>query len=162
MRKIYTDIPPHLDPDGSDDPYLIMIDRLMDMAFAYMLTGDSRFLAVVPRMTTVATWRDQGATAPEGLGGSPDNVSLNEYLSLIFDWFYDELTPQQKGKILDGLRWRTDHILYNYSWRSKHGAEMNPNSVAIASSSHPYENINYAFIAGIAAYEEDELLQDYV
>ncbi len=154
MRDIYRDIPPWLDPDGSDAPYLQMIDRLMNMAFAYVLTSDKRFLAVVDRLVTVASWGREGETRPEGMGGSPDNVSLNEYLGLFYDWFYDILTPEQRKIVLEGLRWRVDHIVNNYSWRRGGGSRVTPHSIAVSGSSHPYENINYTLPAGLAAYEE--------
>lgn len=154
LREIYRDIPPWLDPDGTDAPYLQMIDRLMNMAFAWVLTGDDRFLAVVDHLVTVASWGTEGGSRPEGMGGSPDNVSLNEYLSLFYDWFYHVLTPEQRKTVLEGLRWRVDHIVNNYSWRRDGGSRVTPHSIAVAGSSHPYENINYTLPAGLAAYEE--------
>jgi len=156
LREIYSDIPPWLDPDGGDAPYLQMADRLISMAFAYMLSGDERFLEVVERLVTVASWGRTGETRPEGVegGGSPDNVSLIEYLSLFYDWFYDELSPAQRATVLEGLRWRVEHIVNNYSWRQGVGSKVYPYSISIAGSSHPYENINYTFPAGLAAYEE--------
>jgi len=154
MRKRYSDIPPWLDPDGSDAPYLQMIDRLMNMAFAYMLSGDDRFLAVVDRLVTVASWGREGETRSEGMGGSPDNVSLNEYLGLFYDWFYDVLTPGQRKVVIESLRWRLEHIVNNYSWRQRRGTRVYPYSIAVGGSSHPYENINYTFPAALAAYEE--------
>jgi hypothetical protein len=128
----------------------------MNMAFAYMLSEDERFLAVVDRLMTVASWGRTGETRPEGMegGGSPDNVSLIEYLSLFYDWFYDRLTPVQKSVVLEGLRWRVEHIVNNYSWRQRNGTKVYPYSISIAGSSHPYENINYTLPAGLAAYEE--------
>jgi len=156
LREIYSDIPPWLDPDGGDAPYLQMADRLISMAFAYMLSGDERFLEVVERLVTVASWGRTGETRPEGVEGgrSPDNVSLIEYLSLFYDWFYDELSPAQRATVLEGLRWRVEHIVNNYSWRQGVGSKVYPYSISIAGSSHPYENINYTFPAGLAAYEE--------
>jgi hypothetical protein len=156
LREIYEDIPPWLDPDGGDAPYLQMADRLMNMAFAYMLSGDERYLSVVERLVIVASWGKTGETRPEGVEGgrSPDNVSLIEYLSLFYDWFYDRLTPVEKKTVLEGLRWRVEHIVNNYSWRQGNGTRVYPYSIAVAGSSHPYENINYTLPAGLAAYEE--------
>ncbi len=154
LRTIFDDIPPWLDPDGTDAPYLQMADRLMNMAFAWVLTADTRYLAVTERMVTLATWGAGGATRPEGMGGSPDNVSLNEYFALFYDWFYHVMTPAQKKTVLNALRWRVEHIIDNYSWLRDNGSGIAPHSVAVAGSSHPYENINYTWVAGLAAYEE--------
>lgn len=126
LREIYQEIPPWLDPDGGDAPYLQMADRLMNMAFAFMLTEDERFLAVVDRLVTVASWGRMGETRPEGMEGgrSPDNVSLIEYLSLFYDWFYDKLSPAQRATVLEGLRWRVEHIVNDYSWRQGRGVRF--------------------------------------
>jgi len=156
LREIYEDIPPWKDPDGGDAPYLLMADHLMNMAFAYMLSGDEKFLPVMERMVTVASWGRTGETRPEGMGGgrSPDNVSLIEYLSLFYDWFYERLSARDRGIVLEGLRWRVEHIVNDYSWRQGEGTLVYPYSIAVAGSSHPYENINYTLPAGLAAYEE--------
>jgi len=152
LRGLYPDIPPWLDPDGGDAPYLLIIERLMNMAFAYMLTGDERFLAVTGRLRTVAAYGTGGATSPEGLGGSEDYVALNEYLSLFYDWFYDHLSPVARSQVLESLRWRTEHIVNSYSWRGRKGTRVSPSSIAVCGSSHPFENINYTVPAGLAAY----------
>ena len=153
LRRLHPDIPPWPDPDGGDAVYLLIIERLMNMAFAYMLTGDERFLAVVERLKRVAAYRTGGETSPEGLGGSEDYVALNEYLSLFYDWFYDHLSPARRSAVLGSLRWRTEHIVNNYSWRQRKGTRVYPYSIAVCGSSHPFENINYTVPAGLAAYE---------
>ena len=161
MRGVYADIPPWEDPDGGDEPYLLMVGRLANMAFVYMLTEDERFLAVKERFLSVASWGQTGETRPEGMqgGGSPDNVSLIEYLSIFYDWFYNSLTPEERAIVLEGLRWRAEHIVNDYSWRQGKGTRVYPYSVAVAGSSHPYENINYTFPAGLAAYEEGGIFE---
>lgn len=154
LRELLPDIPPWLDPDGGDAPYLIMIERLMNMAFAFVLTGEEKYLDVAPRLVTVAEYAPGGQTSPEGLGGSEDNVALNEYLSLFYDWFYNHLPRRMRNSVLESLRWRTEHIVNNYSWRQRQGTRVYPHSIAVCGSSHPFENINYTVPAGLAAYEE--------
>ncbi|MBW7996716.1 MAG: hypothetical protein FVQ81_09165 [Candidatus Glassbacteria bacterium] len=160
LRALYPDIPAWPDPDGGDDPYMLIIERLMNMAFAHMLTGDNRFLAVAGRMVTVAGWTTGGATAPSGTeGGGEDAVALNEYLSLFYDWFHDRLTADMRKIVLESLRWRTDHIVNSYSWRQRRGTRVSAGSIAVGPSSHPFENINYTVPAGLAAYEEGGIFQ---
>lgn len=153
LRERFRDIPPHLDPDGSSLPYLFMIERLTNMAFAWVLTGDQRYLAVIDPFVALAAYPPGGPTSPEGIGGSEDYGVVTEFLSLFYDWFYHELKPAQRKVVLEGLRWRTDHIVNSYSWRQRKGKAVYPYSVAVAGSSHPYENISTTFPAGLAAYE---------
>ncbi|HUU26982.1 MAG TPA: DUF4962 domain-containing protein [archaeon] len=159
LQELYPDIPGRLDPDGGELPYLKLADRLIEMAFAYMLTGDRKFRAVTGPFLTLASYPPGGRSSPEGLGGNEDYVALNEYLSLFYDWFYNEMTPAQREKILACLRWRVDHIVNSFSWRSRGGSRVYPHSIAVAGSSHPYENINYTFPSGLAAYEEGGLFK---
>ncbi|MBN2288458.1 MAG: hypothetical protein JXQ83_03930, partial [Candidatus Glassbacteria bacterium] len=153
LRERYRDLPSKLDPDGGDLPYLFMFERLTNMAFAWVLTGDDRFLAVIDRLVALASYPPGGPTSPEGAGGNEDYGVVTEFLSLFYDWFYHALTPGQRATVIEGLRWRTDHIVNNYSWHQRRGEAVYPYSVAVAGSSHPYENINTAFPAGLAAYE---------
>ena len=131
LCEIYEDIP------EVREPYLMIIDRLMQVAFAYMLTGDDKYLPVVNRLVTVASYGPTGITRPEGMKGvgspaRPDNVEINEFLALFYDWFYKKMTPQQRETVLESLRWRTEHIMYSYSWRSRKGSRVMPSSVAVA------------------------------
>ena len=117
---MYEDIP------EAREPYLMIIDRLMYVAFAYILTGDDKYLPVVERLVTVASYGPTGITRPEGMPGyggraRPDNVEINEDLALFYDWFYNLMTPRQREIVLESLRWRTEYIMYSYSWRSRKG-----------------------------------------
>jgi hypothetical protein len=154
LRELFHDLPSKLDPDGGDLPYLFMFERLTNMAFAWVLTGEQRYLAVIDRFVALASYPPGGPTSPEGIGGSEDYGVVTEFLSLFYDWFYDELSPDLRKEVLAGLRWRTDHIVNSYSWHQRKGKVVYPYSIAVAGSSHPYENINTAFPAGLAAYEE--------
>ncbi|MEA2064614.1 MAG: hypothetical protein U9P14_13000, partial [Gemmatimonadota bacterium] len=159
LRRKYPDIPAKLDLDGGSLLYLKLVDRLINMAFAYMITEEKNFLAVIKPFLTVAAYPPGGRSSPEGLGGNEDYVALNEYLALFYDWFYHEMSPAQREKVLACLRWRVDHIVNSFSWRANRGRQMRASSIAVAGSSHPYENINYTYVAGLAAYEKDELFR---
>ncbi len=159
LLQLYPDLAAQVGANGGSLLYLRLVNRLIKMAFAYMITADEDFLAVIEPFLTVAAYPPGGHSSPEGIGGNEDYVALNEFLALFYDWFYHEMSPDQRNKILACLHWRVDHIVNNYSWRTNHGKAMKASSIAVAGSSHPYENINYTYVAGLAAYEEDQLFR---
>lgn len=159
LCALYADIP------EVREPYLMIIDRLMYVCFAWVLTGDDKYLSVVERMVAVASYGPTGITRPEGMPGvggraRPDNVELNEDLALFYDWFYHQMSAGQRRIVLKSLRWRTEYIMYSYSWRRNQGKRVSPNSVVVAGSSHPYENLHYTLPAGLAAYESGGVFKE--
>lgn len=157
LRVRYKDLPEHLDPDGGDPVYLSIITRLTEMAFAWVLTGEDKYKAVMDRMLTVAAWPRGGQSSPSGAGGSEDYGAVTEFLSLFYDWFYHELSEAQREVVLESLRWRTDAIVNNFSWRSRDGSAMSAGSIALAGGSHQFENFNTTSPAGLVAWDRDSL-----
>ncbi len=153
LRERYPDLPRSLDPDGGGDSYMLIFDRLANMAFAWMLTGDRRFLPVKDRFLALAEIPRGGPTSPSGAGGSEDYGPVIEYLALAYDWLHHEYSPAERERLLAGLAWRVEHIVNSYSWRSEGGRRVSPHSIAVAGSSHPFENLNTCYPAGLAAYE---------
>jgi hypothetical protein len=50
-----------------------------------------------------------------GGDGSEDATQGNEFLALLFDWLYPDLTPNERQIMIKSLEWRVDHIMNNFS-----------------------------------------------
>lgn len=93
-------------------------EDLATVAFAWRITGDDRYAGVVERAVTWASYPPGGRSSPEGLGGdgAEDATQGNEFLALLFDWLYRDLTDEQRAVMIRSLEWRIDHIMNNFSW----------------------------------------------
>lgn len=91
---------------------------LATVAFVWRLTEDARYAGVVERAVIWASYPPGGRASPEGLGGdgSEDATQGNEFLALLFDWLYQDLTEAQRRTMIGSLVWRVDHIMNNFSW----------------------------------------------
>ncbi|MFP3905183.1 MAG: heparinase II/III family protein, partial [Armatimonadota bacterium] len=62
-----------------------------------------------------------GRASPEGYGtgdGNEDATQGNEFLALLFDWLYNDMTADQRAVMINSLEWRTDHIMNTFSFRT--------------------------------------------
>ncbi|HUS80254.1 MAG TPA: DUF4962 domain-containing protein [Armatimonadota bacterium] len=120
-RPWWSDFP---QTDRSPEPpqafYAIARDLAL-VAFTWRMTGDDRYAGVLERAVTWASYPPGGRSSPEGMGGdgSEDATQGNEYLALLFDWLYQDLTDEQRQVMIESLQWRVDHIMNRFSWRQR-------------------------------------------
>lgn len=113
--------------DRGEEPrqafYTIAAD-LATVAFVWRITGDERYAGVVERAVTWASYPPGGRASPEGLGGdgNEDATQGNEFLALLFDWLYEDLTEEQRAVMIESLEWRVDHIMNSFAWRRRGAA----------------------------------------
>ncbi len=112
--------------DRADDPeqhFFVIADRLATVAFVYRVTGDERYSGVIDRAVTFAGYPPGGRASPEHLGGdvSENANKTNEFLALLFDWLYHDLTEQQRQVMIESLEWRIDHVMNRWAWRGHDG-----------------------------------------
>ena len=91
---------------------------LATVAFVWKLTADAKYAGVVERAVTWASYPPGGRASPEGLGGdgSEDASQGNEFLSLLFDWLYQDMTDAQRQIMIRSLEWRVQHLLKKFAW----------------------------------------------
>ncbi|MGD9498244.1 MAG: DUF4962 domain-containing protein, partial [Armatimonadota bacterium] len=114
----WTDFP-HTDRAAQPEREFYRIaEDLATVAFVWKLTGDARYAGVVERAVTWASYPPGGRASPEGLGGdgAEDATQGNEFLALLFDWLYQDMTDAQRQVMIGSLEWRVDHIMNNFSW----------------------------------------------
>ncbi len=106
------------DQEPSQAFYRIAQD-LATVAFVWQMTGEEKYAGVVERAVTWASYPPGGRASPEGLGGdgNEDATQGNEFLALLFDWLYQDMSEDQREVMIGSLEWRVDHIMNRFSWR---------------------------------------------
>lgn len=130
-----------------------------DMAlvgFVWKMTDDARYAGVKERAVIWASYPPGGRSSPEGLGGdgSEDATQNNEFLALLFDWLYEDLSAPEREVMIESLTWRVAHMLNRFSWRRN--GNVRRSYLAGVTSSHQYEGSMDAAVAGLALYEHHE------
>jgi len=94
---------------------------LATVCFVWRMTADDRYAGVRSRAVTWASYPPGGRASPEGLGGdgSEDATHGNEFLALLFDWLYHDLTSNERQIMIESLEWRVDHIMNKFSWKNR-------------------------------------------
>jgi hypothetical protein len=110
--------------DRADEPeqaFYTIAGDLATVAFVWRITGDDRYAGVVERAVTWASYPPGGRASPEGLGGdgNEDATQGNEFLALLFDWLYEDMTEEQRAVMIASLEWRVDHIMNSFAWRGQ-------------------------------------------
>ena len=152
--------------------YLWQICRkLSQTAFVYRVTGDERYKNILDIWTTIAAYPKGGPASPEGMGNgyaeSEDNTSITEYIACVYDWFYDELTPEQRKIFEQSLEWRIKAWMYEFRWGGalyrdgENDPKIGRSSIAIAGSGHSWEGAMDTFPAAIALYEKSAAARTY-
>jgi hypothetical protein len=161
--------------DREDEPrtsfYAIAHDLAL-VAFVYCMTGDEKYAGVKERAVTWASYPPGGRSSPEGLGGdgSEDATQGNEFLALLFDWLYQDLSNRQRQIMIDSLAWRVDHIMNSFAWRRlkpDHSGRrrleatatvpVSSTSLSGLCSSHQYEGSMDTAVCGLVLYEHCEV-----
>ena len=130
------------------------------MAFAYMLTGDEKYLAMKDRLSTMARYQPNGYSSPEGFpNGEKFCTKITEFMGVCFDWLYPILSEAERETIIHSLDWRIEHTLNEYSWR--HEGEVRADGIAVAPASHPWENITWTLTGALAVAEHSEAARQF-
>lgn len=114
--------------------------KIAATTFAYRLTGDRSFAHAKNLALALASFPRGGQSSPEFHGPTAKwPTQITEYLALSYDWWYADLTPDEREVILDSLDWRLRAAFYEkHSWR--HGDKISPQGIGTLAGSHPYEN----------------------
>ena len=122
VQKDWWDDFPETDrqPEPKQAFYTIAGD-LATVAFVWRMTGDDKYAGVRERAVTWASYPPGGRASPEGLGGdgNEDATQGNEFLALLFDWLYPDLSDDERQMMIQSLEWRTEHIMNTFSWKSR-------------------------------------------
>ncbi|NOZ19735.1 MAG: DUF4962 domain-containing protein [Planctomycetes bacterium] len=141
--------------------YMQMGRSMVFLMFAHMLTGGEKYLGFKKRYLALASWPPGGLSSPEGMGGADKwSTHLTEYLGLFYDWYYDDLTPEERAVVRKSLEWRIDHTMNSFAWRKKGGKLIRKGSIALLCSSHPYENTMVTIPGMLAICDESKLASD--
>jgi hypothetical protein len=157
--------------DREDEPrtgfYAIAHDLAL-VAFVHCMTDDEKYAGVKERAVAWASYPPGGRSSPEGLGGdgSEDATQGNEFLALLFDWLYQDLSDRQRQILIDSLAWRVDHIMNSFAWRrlkpDRSGRRrleatatvpVSSTSLSGLCSSHQYEGSMDTAVCGLVLYE---------
>jgi len=104
-----------------EEPFYKIAHDLTVVCFVWRITGDPKYAGVKDRAVTWASYPPGGRASPEGLGGdgSEDATQGNEFLALLFDWLYSDLTEEERGVMIHSLEWRVDHWMNAFAWRTR-------------------------------------------
>jgi hypothetical protein len=108
-------------PGEPEQEFYRIAGDLALVAFVWRMTGDDKYSGVIERAVTWASYAPRGRASPEGLGGdgNEDATQGNEFLALLFDWLYEDLTDQQRRVMIESLEWRIDHWMNSFAWRGR-------------------------------------------
>lgn len=146
--------------DAGDHNYMQRCREMVAVAFAYLLTGDEKYAGFQRNFVTVASWLKGGKSSPEGIVGPKWPTHITEYLGLIYDWFYDELTEAERATIRDSLQWRIEHTVWSFAWKRNEGETVHAGSIGLRCSSHPYENLMVSIPGMLAIADESEIARE--
>jgi len=140
--------------------YYAMVRDALWVAFAYILFRDPKYSGFKERLLKVASWPKGGYASPEGAGplirGREDDTQINEFLGLFFDWFYNEMSEDEREVVLRSLEWRIKHTIYNFCLRLK-GDKISASSILMVAESHQFENLMVTIPAILAIYEHSDI-----
>jgi hypothetical protein len=84
-------------------------DRLLDAAFAFMVTGQKNYrIEAIAKLREISRWSDTGAT------GVSHHQVAGRYvwiLALTYDWLYPYLSPAERRMVIDAISSRMEALL---------------------------------------------------
>jgi len=147
---------PDSDSDEAPELFYRMAHSLCYVAFMYRLTGEEKYASVIPPAVTFASYPKGGRSSPEPMGESNEDSTQNtEFLALLYDWLYPDLSDTQRAVFVRSLDWRIN----NFAWkRERNGRRVVHfhGSLATTGASHSFEGFWDTFPAALAIYEESE------
>jgi hypothetical protein len=156
---------------GSNKVLWNLTRKLTQTAFVYLVTEDEKYSNVIDIWTRIAAYPRGGPASPEGMGNgyaeAEDNTSITEYIALVYDWFYDKLTQQQRKIFETSLEWRISAFMYDFRWGGaiytdgKDNPKLSPHSIALGGYGHNWEGMLATFPAAIVLYEKSDIAKRY-
>lgn len=159
-------------PEYTYNYYFHLSQKLIQTAFAYLITGEEKYSYVLDIWKMIASYRKGGASSPEGMGkgedaDSEDNTSITEFMACVYDWFYGQLAPEERTLFEKSLEWRINNWMHEFRWGgaiftdgSEH-PKISRSSLAIGGAGHSWEGSLATFTASIALYEKSEIARRY-
>lgn len=136
--------------------FAYMAEGIANTAFAYRLTGDEKFAACKDMLVDFTKYKLGGLSSPEW-HGNPHKfaVEIPKFLTLAYDWLYDDLSDSERAKIREAIDWRLDAIFFaGKSWETD--GKMDPLGMAQKNASHPYQNTCWTMPALLGLAGESE------
>ena len=171
MRKPWWDNFPETDRAATPtQAFYTIAQDLATVCFVWRMTADDRYAGVKTRAVTWASYPPGGRASPEGLGGDGDEDAThgNEFLALLFDWLYPDLTMRERRIMIDSLEWRVDHIMNDFSWRNRNRLDpvtgrplVRASGMSGMISSHRYEAAMGTAVCGLALYEHSAVGREW-
>ncbi len=168
MAKDWWDNFPKTDREKEpEEEFYRIAGDLALVCFVWRMTGDDVYAGVKDRAVTWASYPPEGRASPEGIkspeglrgDGNEDATQGNEFLALLFDWLYEDLSEAERQIMIDSLTWRVDHWMNSYAWK-RHGM-VRSTSLSGMISSHQYEGSMDTAICGLVLYEHSEVGQQW-
>ncbi len=148
---------PEDDRQKCEVSYLEMARNLVQVAFCWRITGDSKYSGVLKRAMIMARYPKGGRASPEGAGGesNEDSTQITEFLGLLYDWLYQDLSEEERNDFVQSLDWRVDHFVNHFAWKRPDNGHLivRSGSLSTIAASHSYEGFFDTFTAALAAYE---------
>jgi len=150
-----------VDPEKLGRDYFRMSHDMLMVAFAYVLFEEPKYLECKERFVRFASWEKGGYSSPEAAGGrTEDATQSNEFLGLFFDWFYQDLSEEERGIMVKSLEWRIDHTINDFGWRRREDGSHHPHSISLICFSHAFESLMDTLPACLAIYEHSQIARD--
>jgi len=151
---------PKTDENEAPELYYRMASKLCYVAFMYRVSGEDKYKSVVERAVTFASYKKGHRSSPEPMGESNEDSTQNtEFLALLYDWLYPDLSAAERKSFVTSLDWRIDHFVNEFAWKRTrngvHGVQFS-GSLATTGASHSFEGFWDTFPAALAIYEESE------
>ncbi|MHC4714902.1 MAG: heparinase II/III domain-containing protein, partial [Planctomycetota bacterium] len=149
---------PENDVEEAEVWFINMLSQMANVAFVWRVTGDDRYAGVLERALTVARYPKGGRSSPQHSGGeaAEDSTQSSEFLALLYDWLYQDMTAEERADFADSLDWRIDAFVNNFAWRREVDGKrvITDYSLSTHGGSHPFEGFWDTFPAALAAYED--------
>lgn len=155
------------DKEPEQQFYTIAHDLAL-VCFVWRITDDPKYTKVKDHALTWASYPPGGRASPEGLGGdsNEDATQGNEFLALLFDWLYTDLTENQRNIMIHSLEWRIDHWMNTFAWHARNRKNIGDDEIHYSSlgsiiSSHQYEGSMDTAVCALALYEHSPVARQW-
>lgn len=156
-------------PAPHPEKYFFVGRKMARAAFAYWMTGDKKFYPVKDLFVKLARFKKGGWSSPESAGGdkSEDSTHVTEFLALGYDWFYDDLTAEERKICEESLEWRIEHMLNRFwwggMWRVPQGGKfVVKGGLALGGGGHAWEGGMGTLAAALAIMDKSEVAREFV
>lgn len=173
--RLFQSFPSHDCPPGSDpaapgcqtdtDGWFSVVRKLAIMAFVHQITQDPKYEGVVSRFLTVAGFAPGGFTSPKSL--NPENrkwgAHVAQYLAYFYDWYYTELSTDQRNVVLDSLEWRIDEAVNNLTLfeTGRNGMrQINYLTLPAVGWSHEFQTLYPTLVAALAIHDDSPIARE--